>query len=125
MFSLRFEQESYALRGAIFEVFRECRPGLNEKIYHECLCAELSFLQIPFVSEPTLNFCYKGMKLTCTYQPDIICYDQIILELKAVAALAPEHHAQLLNYLRISKLPLGFLVNFGSQQKAEIHRYVM
>ena len=116
------KDESYKIQGAIFEVYREMGCGFLEAVYQECLEKELAKQNIPFASQPELNLCYKGEKLRQTYKPDIICYNEIILELKAVKQTAPEHKAQVINYLKATGMKLGLLVNFGAHPKAEIIR---
>src|SRR5215470_1995152 len=97
----------------IFEVTRTMGPGFLEAVYQECLGLELGARQIPFRQMPSLGLTYKGVKLKQTYSPDFVCFDAVILELKAAKAIAPEHRAQLLNYLRVTGLRLGLLINFG------------
>ena len=89
-----FKDECYAIQGAIYEVYREMGCGFLESVYQECLEKELRQRNIPFVAQPTLNLSYKGEILSQTYKPDLICYGQIILELKAVKEIAAEHKAQ-------------------------------
>lgn len=123
--SLILEQETYAIRGAVFEVYRELGCGFLEAVYQECLEKELSSQKIPFVSQPELNLNYKGNQLQQTYKPDLICYNQIILELKAAKEIAPEHKAQVINYLKATNLKIGLLINFGSHPKVQIERLVL
>ena len=120
-----FKDESYAIQGAIFEVYREIGCGFLESVYQECLEKELKKRNIPFVPQQPLSLFYKGEALTQTYKPDLICYGQIIIELKAVKEIAPEHKAQLINYLKATGLKLGLLVNFGAYPKASIVRMVL
>jgi len=122
---LLFKDESYAIQGAIFEVYREMGCGFLEAVYQECLQRELRERNIPFVTQPVLSLRYKGDNLEQCYQPDLICYDKIILELKAVKEIAPVHEAQLHNYLKASGLRLGLLVNFGHYPKVEIKRIIL
>ncbi|MDQ7050393.1 MAG: GxxExxY protein [Enterobacterales bacterium] len=107
-----FKDECYQIQGAIFDVYREMGCGFLEAVYQECLEKELTARGIPFVSQPELNLLYKGKNLTQKYRPDIICYNQIIIELKAVKKISPIHKAQLMNYLKVTKLKLGLLINF-------------
>ena len=79
---------------------------------------------IPFVAQKPLSLTYKGQRLRQTYLADFVCFDAIIVELKAVRDLTPEHRAQVLNYLAATGLKLGLLVNFGSAPKARIERLV-
>lgn len=123
MSRLLLERESYAIRGAIFDVYREMGCGFLEAVYQECLEQELMARDVPFVAQQELALSYKGAALRQVYKPDLICYGQIILELKAVREIVPEHRAQLLNYLKATDLKLGFLVNFGSYPKAQIERF--
>ena len=120
-----YKEECYKVQGAIFEVYREMGCGFLEAVYQECLQKELRKQNIPFVSQPELNLCYKGEKLNQTYKPDFICYNKIILELKAVKQTAPEHKAQLINYLKATNMKLGLLVNFGAHPKVEIIRLAL
>lgn len=125
MGNLLFEEETFAIRGAVFEVYRELGCGFLEAVYQECLEKELSAKGIPFRSQPELTLNYKGQRLQQTYKPDLICYDRIILELKAVKDISPEHKAQVINYLKATNLKLGLLINFGSHPKAQIERFVL
>lgn len=79
---------------------------------------------IPFTAKQELKLYYKGEELQQIYKPDFICYDRIIVELKALKEIAPEHKAQVINYLKATGLKLGLLVNFGSYPKAAIERLV-
>lgn len=117
-----FPEESYAIQGAIFDVYREMGCGFLEAVYQECLEKELRSRQLPFEAQKELVLSYKGEQLAQTYKPDFICYGKIIVELKAVKEIAAEHKAQLLNYLKATGLELGLLVNFGAYPKAEIVR---
>ena len=123
--SLIFEEETFAIRGAVFEVYREMGCGFLEAVYQECLEKELISRGIPHVSQQELKLAYKGTLLQQSYKPDLICYEQIILELKAVKEIALEHKAQVINYLKASNLKLGLLINFGSHPKAQIERFAL
>ncbi len=120
-----FKDESYAIQGAIFDVYREMGCGFLESVYQECLEKEFRLQNIPFVSQAELKLTYKGEPLLQTYKPDFICFNQIIVELKAVKAIAPEHQAQVINYLKASGMKLGILVNFGDYPKATIVRLAL
>jgi GxxExxY protein len=119
-----FKDESYAIRGAIFEVYREMGCGFLEAVYQECLIKEFQNQGIPCVAHPELRLFYKNEQLHRSYKPDFICYEGIIVEIKAVRELCDEHRAQLHNYLKASGMQLGFLVNFGHYPKAIIERVV-
>ena len=122
---LLLEEESYLIRGAIFEVYKTLGAGFLESVYQEALEVELGAMNVPYKSQPEVTISYKGRSLNKTYRADIVCYDSIILELKAVKQLLPEHMAQLQNYLRATKMRLGFLVNFGNSTGVEIKRIAM
>ncbi len=119
------KEECYQIQGAIFEVYREMGCGFLEAVYQECLEREFAMRKVPFVSQPNLMLWYKGEQLNQTYKPDFICFDKIILELKAVKEIAPEHKAQVINYLKSTGLKLGLLINFGSYPKASIIRLAL
>jgi len=125
MGELIYEEESYVVKGAVFEVYKAMGAGFLEAVYQECLEEELKVRGIPFVAQPEIKISYKGRMLHQSYRADIVCYDKIILELKAVSALLPEHSAQLFNYLRATKMKLGFLVNFGHYPGVEIKRIAL
>jgi GxxExxY protein len=118
------KEEGYAVLGAVFSVYEEMGCGFLEAVYQECLEKELRERQIPFSAQPVLSIVYKGQCLRQTYQPDLICFDKIILELKAVTELSPEHRAQLHNYLKATGLTVGYLVNFGHYPKVQFERIV-
>ena len=122
MSKLIYEQESFQIRGACFEVYREKGAGFLESVYQECLELEMRQEDIPFVSQPKLELDYKGQKLKSEFQPDMICFGKIILELKAIRELTDVHRSQVHNYLRATGHRLGMLVNFGHQPKVEIER---
>jgi GxxExxY protein len=124
MIDLKFADESYRIRGAVFEVYREMGCGYLEAVYQECLEREFVRQGIPFAAQRELLLRYKGETLVQTYKPDFICYDRVIVELKAVKELANEHRGQVHNYLKATGLELGLLVNFGHFPKAEIERIV-
>jgi GxxExxY protein len=121
---LLYEPESYQIIGACFEVYREKGCGFLEPVYQECLEIELRLRGVPFVPQKTLPLVYKGCPLRAKYEPDFICYEKIILELKAVSELADEHRAQVQNYLKATRFKLGLLVNLGHYPKVEIERIV-
>ncbi|WP_245619972.1 GxxExxY protein [Desulfobacter vibrioformis] len=123
--SLLFEEETYLIRGAVFEVYKEMDCGFLEAVYQECLEKELSKRGIPFVAQQEIQLMYKGEPLHQTYKPDLICYNKIIMELKAVKNIVPEHKAQVINYLKVTNLKLGLLINFGSHPKVELERFAL
>lgn len=120
-----FKEECYQIQGAVFDVYREMGCGFLEAVYQECLERELMARGIPFVTQPELTLNYKGESLKQTYKPDFICFGKIILELKAVKEIAPEHKAQVINHLKATGIKLGLLVNFGTYPKASITRMAL
>jgi GxxExxY protein len=125
MTPLKYEAESYRIRGAVFEVYKEMGSGFLEAVYQECLEKEFKKQGIPFVSQRDLYLRYKGEPLTQTYRPDFICFGMIIVELKAVKEITNEHRAQIHNYLKATGLDLGLLANFGHYPLAEIVRIIL
>ena len=123
MLEILFKDESYAIMGACFEVYKEKGCGFNEAVFQECLEIEFTLRGIPFQSQVELPLTYKGQPLKAKFKPDLICYGLIIVELKALSALVDEHRSQVLNYLAASWLTLGLLVNFGSYPKVEHERF--
>ena len=104
---------SYEVIGAAIEVHRTLGPGLLESSYRECLCRELSLRNIQFKRECGLPLQYKGLRLDCGYRMDVLVADLVVVEIKAVEALAPIHDAQLLTYLRLGGWKVGLLINFN------------
>ncbi|RKY08543.1 MAG: GxxExxY protein [Planctomycetota bacterium] len=122
---LIYEDETFAIRGAVFDVYKEMSNGFLESVYQECLEKELTIKKIPFVAQPGLKLVYKDQPLQQTYRPDLICYGKIIVELKATKDISDEHKAQLINYLKATGLKLGLIVNFGHYPKVQIERFVL
>jgi len=119
-----YRDESYAIVGACFEVYKEKGNGILEAVYQECLVMELADRGIPFAEQPKLALAYKGRPLRLSYQPDFLCFGKIVVEIKAVKSLADEHRAQTINYLKATGHQLGLLVNFGHHPKVESERFV-
>jgi GxxExxY protein len=110
---LVYEEESYAINGACMEVYKILGNGFLEAVYQECLEIELARRSIPFTAQKSLTLSYQGVTLKQSYKPDFVCYDKIIVELKAISHLAAEHKAQVVNYLKATSFELGLLYNFG------------
>lgn len=125
MAELLFREEVYAINGAMFEVYKTLGTGYLEAVYQEALAVEFALRTIPFEREKSLDIHYKDVKLNKRYAPDFVCFGEIILELKVVPRLTNIEVAQLLNYLKITKLKLGLLANFASSPKLEWKRYVL
>jgi GxxExxY protein len=120
-----YAQEVFQIQGALFEVYRTLGAGFLEAVYQECLAIEFAARTIPFVAQRSLRLEYKGRVLRQTYTPDFVCFGKIIVELKALGALAPEHKAQTMNYLKASALRLGLLVNFGATGGVQVVRFAL
>ncbi|WP_234445779.1 GxxExxY protein [Carboxylicivirga marina] len=108
-----YKDEAYRIIGAAMEVHNELKNGFLEPVYQEALAKEFRIQDIPFQQESMINIYYKGDKLDKYYKADFICYDEIIIELKALGELTKEHESQLINYLKATDKKLGILINFG------------
>jgi GxxExxY protein len=113
MSELVSKEESYKIIGACFEVHKELGNGFLEAVYQEALEIELIKQQIPFEREKALSISYKNVRLGKKYVADFVCFDKIIIELKALSQLNGEHESQVLNYLKSTGYKLGLLINFG------------
>ena len=120
-----FQAEGYLFMGAAFAVYNDRGYGMSEEIYQECLEIELELRRIAFQSKPELRCHYKGRELKKRYAPDLFACGCLVVELKAVTQLAPEHEAQLINYLRITRSPVGYLLNFGHKDTLEWKRLIL
>ena len=105
---------THAIIGAAIEVHRSLGPGLLESAYEKCLSRELSLRKIPFERQKPLPLVYKDVKLECGYRIDLLVDGRVVVELKAVDALAPVHDAIVLTYLRLSGCKIGLLINFNA-----------
>jgi len=117
------QQEGYDLMAAAFEVHNELGHGFTEEIYQEAFETELRERGIAFLAQSEIAVFYKGRPLRKKFRPDLIVGGAIIVELKAVSALTAEHEAQLLNYLKATAQPVGYLINFGHGPKLEWKRF--
>ena len=121
-----YKDEGYRLMGAAFEVYNQEGGGMAEEIYQECFEIELELRGIAFRSKQELVCYYKGRELKRRYVPDLFVLGCLVVELKAVSKIAPEHEAQLLNYyMRITKQPVGYLINFGQKDSLEWKRFIL
>ena len=125
MVELLYKDEVYAIQGAVFDVYREMGSGFLEPVYQECLSLEFGTRNIPFRAQAPLAITYKSTPLIQIYKPDFVCFEQIIIELKASSVIADMHRAQILNYLKATGLKLGLLVNFSAYPKARIERFAL
>jgi GxxExxY protein len=117
------DERTYKIIGAALEVHKELGCGFLEAVYQEALEMEFKSQEIPFKSQPTVQISYKGQSLDKTYQPDFICYEEVIVEIKAISLLSSVEEAQLINYLKATGLKVGLLLNFGSKS-FEYKRFV-
>lgn len=120
-----FQDEGYQLMGAAFEVYNQLGYGMAEEIYQQSLETELTLRGIPFQSKCGLEVSYKGQVLLARFVPDLIVVGGIVVELKAVTELASEHEAQLFNYMRISRIQVGYLLNFGFKRELQWKRLIL
>ena len=114
--SNQYETMTYNIIGAALEVHKQLGCGFLEAVYGEALELELSARSIPFEREKSFTIMYKGEALEQKYIADFVIYDKIVVELKAVEELLPVHKAQVINYLALTGLKLGLLVNFNARQ---------
>jgi GxxExxY protein len=118
-------RRSSDILGAAIEVHRRLGPGLLESAYEACLCREMLFRQIPFERQIPLPLHYRGIKLDCGYRIDVIAYQSVLVEVKAVRKVLPIHRAQVLTYLKLTGIHLGLLLNFNVEVlRAGIYRIV-
>ncbi len=119
---LIYKDESYKIVGACFEVYNQKGFGFTEAVYQECLQLEFELQNIPFFARPKIELEYKGRILNQFFIPDFICYDKIIVEIKALPNLVKENMSQALNYLNATKFDLAWLINFGNSSGLERKR---
>jgi len=109
------DKKTFAIIGAAMEVHKELGSGFLEAVYQEAMEKELAYQEIPYKSQPPVRIKYKGEPLKKKYEPDFICYDEVIVEIKAMDKLSGNEHAQIINYLKASELKVGLLINFGAK----------
>lgn len=109
------DRQTYAIIGAAMEVHNLLGPGFLESVYHEALCRELTRAEVPHRSEVPLTIKYRGLPLASTYRADLVCFGEVIVELKALGSIGANEKCQMLNYLRASGCTRGLLLNFGTR----------
>ena len=119
---LIYKDEVYSIVGAAMNVSKELGCGFLEAVYQEALEMEFTDCNMPFEPQKRINISYKNRMLKREYVADFICYDKIIVEIKAIKSITEIEEAQLLNYIKATKLPLGLIINFG-HPKMEWKRY--
>jgi len=117
------DQQTHAVIGAAMEVHRQLGPGFLEAVYQQALAIEFAARAVPFAREVELPVYYKEQRLACSYRADFVCYESVIVELKALQAITGVEDAQLLNYLKATRLERGLLLNFG-HPSLEFKRFV-
>jgi GxxExxY protein len=122
-YKLLYREESYEIIGACIDVHKELGPGFHESVYQEALEIELENRRVPFIREAKLGITYKGKLLQKEWYADFLCYNKIIIELKAIDSLSMAHKSQLINYLKATNIQLGLLINFG--QKSLVQQRVV
>ena len=125
MAELLFKDEVYAIIGAAMEVYNQLGPGFGEAIYQDATEIEAGLRKIPHLPQQDIFVFYKGQKLKSFFKPDLICYEKIVVELKAIDRLTSLEESQLLNYLKATGLPVGLLINFGAKSDLEWKRMVL
>lgn len=117
------DEQTHAIIGAAMQVHKELGPGFLEAVYQEALVIELTDRGISYQQEGDLPVFYKSRRLSCMYRADFVCYESIIVELKALHALSGNEEVQVLNYLKATRLERGLLPNFG-RPSLEFKRFI-
>ena len=117
------DDQTYQIIGAAFEVHKELGCGFLEPVYQEAFELELTDRKIPFWAQTDMPVYYKGRKLRASYRTDGLCYDSVVVELKALGKLGDAETAQVLNYLKAGRCERGLLINFGTRS-LQHQRYV-
>ena len=118
------DTRTYAIIGAAMEVHSQLGCGFLEPVYQEAMAIELAIRSIPFKSQHECPINYKGRRLATYYKPDFICFDEIVVELKALGRLSSVEESQVINYLKVTRFHTGLLINFGSRS-LEQRRFVL
>ena len=113
--SFLYKDETFKIIGAAYKVHQELGSGFLETVYQEALGIMFDEMGIPFEKEKELPVSFRGKLLEKTFRADFVCYNKIIVELKAVSSLGPEHEAQVINYLKATGYKVGLLINFAER----------
>jgi len=125
MEELLYKDEVFRIIGAAIEVHKTLGSGFLEAVYQEAFEYELSLRKLPFISQQSLKIQYKEHVLNKEYLADLVCFNNIIVELKALQKLSGNEESQLLNYLKATEMRVGLLINFGSPGKLEWKRFIL
>lgn len=118
------DPETFAIIGAAIEVHRHLGQGFLESVYHEALAAEFELRRIPYHREAELSVVYKGRVLPCSFRADFLCFDDVIVELKALSEITTREHSQVINYLKATGFTRSLLLNFGTPRLGK-KRFIM
>lgn len=110
------DPQTHAIIGAAMEVHNELGPGFLESVYHEALAMEFDRRGIPYRKEVEIRIRYKGNEMKSFFRADFLCYDEVIVEIKAISELTGADEAQLINYLKATRIERGMLLNFGGER---------
>ena len=121
---LLYKDEVYVIIGAAMDVYNNLGPGFLEAVYQEAMEIEIASRKIPALPEQKLYIEYKGTPLKKFYEADLICYEKIIVEIKAMDRLTSREESQILNYLKATGMKVGLLINFGAHNDLEWKRLV-
>lgn len=119
-----YKSETYKIIGAAMQVHSVLGCGFLEAVYHEAFAIELQKRGVPFECEKQLLIRYGDIVLKKQYQADFVCYNKIIVEIKALSTLTENHQSQILNYLKAASFKVGLLINFGTES-LEYERYIL
>src|SRR5262245_1035556 len=124
MFLTNSDHRTYSIIGAAMEVHRLLGCGFVESVYQKALEIELESRSIPFRSQEEVRVYYKGCPLDAYYKPDLICFNEVVVELKALGRLSSVEESQIINYLKVTGLQTGLLLNFGTRS-LEKRRFIL
>ena len=119
-----YKDEVYAIIGAAMEAYNHLGAGFLEPVYQEALGMEFIERIVPAKAQHEINIIYKGIPLKKTYIADFLCFDKIIVEIKALDKLSTREEAQLINYLKATEMKVGVLINFGAVPSLEWRRLI-
>jgi GxxExxY protein len=125
MAELLYKDEVYAIVGAAMDVYNQLGSGFGEAVYQDAMEIEVELRKISNNAQQDIFVYYKGQQLKSFFKPDLICYEKVVVELKALDRLTSREESQVLNYLKATGLPVGLLINFGGDRDLEWKRIVL